>query len=162
MTTRLVTREGEPKRGQLVNLALPGSISGSIPDDSLLAEPLGEIGGDLKRGLDGGQSQVSPLFKRRVDVRLLSRTEFVQILGSDPHPPSTGRRPRANRQNVSPQARRCSGNQAGFSCSRGIFSFASSSAGPCTSMRTSSARLRAASSMPLTFSRCSSSASALM
>ena len=35
-----------------------------------------------------GQGQVSPLFKRRVDVRLLSRTEFAQILGSDPHPPS--------------------------------------------------------------------------
>jgi len=97
-----------------------------------------------------GQSQVSPLFKRRVDVRLPSRTEFVQIPGSDPHPPSAGRRPRANRQNVSPQLRRCSVNQAGFSCSRGIFSFASSSAGPCTSMRTSSARL-SATSPPIEF-----------
>src|SRR4029450_913677 len=55
----------------------PGSV-GSLLYASYLIRP---CQGECR----WGQSQVSPLFKRRVDVRLLSRTEFVQILGSDLH-----------------------------------------------------------------------------
>src|SRR6266513_774217 len=55
----------------------------------------------------------------------------------------------------------CNSNQAGFRWASGSFSFASSTAGPWTSMRIKSAIASACASIAPTFSKCASSASAL-
>ena len=55
----------------------------------------------------------------------------------------------------------CNSNQAGLRWASGSFSFASSAAGPWTSMRIKSAIASACASIAPTFSKCATSASAL-